>query len=418
MSDEELLMFFLMAVYLLEHNRQIRFRRMISFASAVLAARNMQMQMAAMRYFTSIYRRRQAWVFHRQENEFDVYYEADLNTSKHLDPNYWHVHYRMSRETFDFICRTVNGHLVKQQTNMRATIPVEKRVAVGLWWLANGGSYRSIGQVFGISRSIVCRITKDFVGALVHLRDEFICWPKTPEACARSVSTFRNLSPLPNVFGAIDGTHVEITAPERSTVDFFNRKQRYSIGCQGVCDGSLKFLSMSAGYPGSVHDSRILRNSWVFRDASRGHILTTPVFQLNQSTKIKPYLLGDAAYPLSEWLIKPFPQVKDIDHGQKMFNLALSQARVSIERAFGTLKGRWRLLLGKVILEPSFAADVVVACSVLHNICQDRQEPCEDVEDPYNEDEIQVQETRPSSDDLRQMLLKYISEHNTNESFE
>ena len=140
MSDEELMMFLLCAVHLLEQNRQIRFRRMISFATAVLAARNMQM--AAIRYFASIYRDRQAWVFHRQENDFDVYYAADLNTSKDLDPNYWHAHYRMSRETFDFICRTVNGNLVKQQTNMRVTIPVEKRVAVALWWLANGGSYR------------------------------------------------------------------------------------------------------------------------------------------------------------------------------------------------------------------------------------------------------------------------------------
>ncbi len=60
---------------------------------------------------------------------------------------------------------------------------------------------------------------------------------------------------------------------------------------------------MSAGYPVSVHDSRILRNSWVFEEESREHILTTPVFQLNESIKIKPYLLGDIADPLSEWLI-------------------------------------------------------------------------------------------------------------------
>ena len=175
---------------------------------------------------------------------------------------------------------------------------------------------------------------------------------------------------------------------------------------------------MSAGYPGSVHDSRILKNSWVFREASREHILTTPVFQLNDSHNIKPYLLGDAAYPLTEWLIKPFPQVKDIDLRQKRFNFALSQARVSIERAFGMLKGRWRLLLGKVNLEPSFAARVVIACSVLHNICQDRREACEDVVDPYSEDETQVQETRPSSDNIRQLLLEYIFQHNQNDSFQ
>lgn len=104
------------------------------------------------------------------------------------------------------------------------------------------------------------RITKDFVGALVHLRNDFICWPQNPEECLETVKSFKKLSVLPNVFGAIDGTLVRIAAPENSTVDFFNRKQCYSIGCQGICDRTMKFLSMSSGYPGSVHDSCILRN--------------------------------------------------------------------------------------------------------------------------------------------------------------
>ena len=46
MSDEELMMFLLCAVYLLEQNRQIRIRRIVSIASAALAARNIQMQIA------------------------------------------------------------------------------------------------------------------------------------------------------------------------------------------------------------------------------------------------------------------------------------------------------------------------------------------------------------------------------------
>eukprot|EP00794_Sanderia_malayensis_P002277 gene2277-2621_t len=145
---------------------------------------------------------------------------------------------------------------------------------------------------------------------------------------------FENLSPLPNILGAIDGTHIEIIAPENSTVDFFNSSDS-SISCQGVCDGNMIFMSM-----------------------------------LNSMVSIAPYLVGDAAYPLSDWLIKPFPYEKNMQYGPKMFNLALSQARVSIERAFAMLKGRWRILLGKLQLEPSSAADVVTTCTVLRNICQ------------------------------------------------
>eukprot|EP00794_Sanderia_malayensis_P009556 gene9556-10543_t len=300
---------------------------------------------------------------------------------------------------------------------MRDTIPVPKRVAVALWWLANGGSYRSVGQTFGISRSIVCRITKDFVGVMVLLRDRYIRWPRSLEECTKCIKTFENLSPLPNILGAVDGTHIEIIAPENSTVDFFNRKQRYSISCQGVCDGNLIFLSMSAGFPGSIHDSRMLRNSWVYAEATSREILRIPVFMLNSMVSIAPYLVGDAAYPLSDWLIKPFPYEKNMQYRPKMFNLALSQARVSIERAFGMLKSRWRILLGKLQLEPSFAADVVTTCTVLHNICQKRGEQLDEtlLELPCQDDN-NVHDTGASSNVVRDHLITYLEENSMNDT--
>ena len=120
----------------------------------------------------------------------------------------------------------------KDETNMRYTSPDPKKVAVAIWWLANGASYRSIGKTFGVSSCIVGRITKDVIGALVYLRNQFIVCPETEEQCKQTIKRFETLSPLPNVFGAIDGTHVHILALEDSTVDVFDRKQQYSIGIQ------------------------------------------------------------------------------------------------------------------------------------------------------------------------------------------
>ena len=50
MLDEELMMFFLCAVYLLEQNKQIRIRGIMS---AALAARNIQMQIAVIGHFVN-----------------------------------------------------------------------------------------------------------------------------------------------------------------------------------------------------------------------------------------------------------------------------------------------------------------------------------------------------------------------------
>ena len=107
---------------------------------------------------------------------------------------------------------------------------------------------------------------------------------------------------------------------------------------------------------------------------------------------------------------------------QQAFNLALSQAKVSIERAFGILKGRWRILLGKVSWEPSFAADLVIACTVLHNICQERNELEESVLDPYNEandgDHLNCNSivSEREGGRIRDYLVDYISETELNNS--
>eukprot|EP00794_Sanderia_malayensis_P000020 gene20-610_t len=115
----------------------------------------------------------------------------------------------------------------------------------------------------------------------------------------------------------------------------------------------------------SVHDSRMLRNLWFYNAANNEDILHAPQWSMNESVHLKPYLVCDAAYRLSRWLMKPFPYCKNMPEHQKAFNLALSQEKVSIEMAFGFLKGRRRVLLAKVCLKPSLAADLVVACTVL-----------------------------------------------------
>lgn len=54
---------------------------------------------------------------------------------------------------------------------------------------------------------------------------------------------------------------------------------------QVICDENVVFLDVLAGWPGSVHDSRVLRNSDIFNQAMNR-------FPGNA------HLLGDSGYPL------------------------------------------------------------------------------------------------------------------------
>ena len=80
-----------------------------------------------------------------------------------------------------------------------------------------------------------------------------------------SIETFSELSDLPDILSTIDGTHIEMKAPLESAVDYFSRYHHYDFIVQGVVNDQKLFLDFSAGFPVSLHDARVLRNSTLCR---------------------------------------------------------------------------------------------------------------------------------------------------------
>ena len=58
-----------------------------------------------------------------------------------------------------------------------------------------------------------------------------------------------------------------------------------------------------------------------------------------------PYtFIGDAAFPLKTWMMRPIPESADTQHSEKVYNYRLRRARRTIENAFGIVVARWRVL--------------------------------------------------------------------------
>lgn len=166
------------------------------------------------------------------------------------------------------------------------------------------------------------------------------------------MDTFEEQYKFPQIVGAIDACHIEINMPPENKEDNFNRKQYYNINLQGTVNSRLLFQHVAVGYPGRIHNGRVLRLSGIFDLAENEEILSAPTRMVNGGM-LRSMLVGDSAYPLKKWLIKPFSNRGRLSPQKRRFNEKLRAMRSVIERAFGLLKGRWRLLL-KMIEQSHF----------------------------------------------------------------
>lgn len=98
----------------------------------------------------------------------------------------------------------------------------------------------------------------------------------------------------------------------------------------------MQIIDVVAKWPGSVHDSRILKNSKLYEKFREGELPSLP----------NGIILGDSGYPLLEWLLLPFVEHPVMTEAQKLYNKAHKSARAVIDRIIGILKRRWACLNG------------------------------------------------------------------------
>ena len=284
---------------------------------------------------------RRVWAWPRPQNWFDV---PLVSPAWYL--SLWRPNFQMSRQTYNELCNVLRPDSIKQDTGMRRPVSVEKRVAVVLWRLDTGDMYRSCVLQYGIGESTAKVISEQFESALCRLKNSYIRFSYTDEEVQEVMDCFEEEYHFPQIAGAIDGSHIEIRAAPDNHKDYYNRKQFYSLVLRWDVAGKLLFRHNSFGYPGSVHNSRVLRLSGLADLAEKGQILKSPT-KIIQGYEVRPMLAGDSAYPLSVWLLKPFSTRENLLREEKKFNEKFSAMRAIVERAFGMLKRRWRILAKK-----------------------------------------------------------------------
>ncbi|XP_070529908.1 uncharacterized protein [Cardiocondyla obscurior] len=166
-------------------------------------------------------------------------------------------HFRITSTTANKLENRIAPLLVT--AGVEGSLPINPRtqMLVCIWILATPDSYRSMEVQFGMGKSSLHHCFIRVVHALCTSASEVICWADANNINAIK-ENFKAKAGIPDVIGAIDGSHIEIEAPKMDSASYRTSKKKYAVQLQAVCDASMIFTDCFAGYPGAVHDSNII----------------------------------------------------------------------------------------------------------------------------------------------------------------
>ena len=188
-------------------------------------------------------------IFRDRNNPLDYLHDTDLIQR-----------YRLPRDLINRVCDIVRDD-IDRATHRSSPLPVSLQVMVALRFYATGAFQTVIGDIHNISKASVSRTIYNVSGAIARKCHQFISMPTSRQDLLNISAQFLPASTLPNVFGAVDGTHIGVKAPSDEEHIYVNRKNFHSINVQGVCDANMKLLDVVAKWPGSAHDSFVWSNS-------------------------------------------------------------------------------------------------------------------------------------------------------------
>ena len=165
---------------------------------------------------------------------------------------------------------------------------------------------------------------------------------------------------FPNSLGAIDGKYITIQKPAGGGSFYYNYKHTHSVVLLAVAGPNYECLYADVGANGRCSDGGIWGTSSIAK------LLDEPQKIPGSDRVARFVLLGDDAFCLKTYLMKPFPQ-RDLTYEKRVYNYHHCRARRISENLLGIISNRWRVLGAPILLPPESVKNVLKAILVLHN---------------------------------------------------
>ncbi|ONK76969.1 uncharacterized protein A4U43_C02F1770 [Asparagus officinalis] len=352
-------------------------------------------------------------------DEFSKRIAGPLSLSKGLDR--FESVFKISRKTFNYICSLVRDDLLAKTSTFTFTdgrpLSIEDQVAVALRRLSSGESLLNVGVSFGMNHSTVSQVTWRFVESMEERAFHHLQWPKSDSELEAIKSKFQKIRGLPNCCGVIDTTHIMMCLPtmEQGSKVWLDHAKNHSMVLQAIVDPDMRFRDIVTGWPGSMDDDLVLRNSGFFQLCSKNSRLNGKKMHISEGSEIREYIIGDGAFPLLPWLITPFSGKEGVTESMMEFNRRHCATRMVAQRAMARMKEMWRIVQGEMWRPDKHRLPrIILVCCLLHNIVIDLEDDVRD-EMPlgHNHDEGYKQRFCEVVDEegvgLRERLAEYLN---------
>ncbi|XP_054779046.1 protein ANTAGONIST OF LIKE HETEROCHROMATIN PROTEIN 1 [Prosopis cineraria] len=286
---------------------------------------------------------------------------------------HWRSLYGLSYPVFTTVVDKLKPHIAISNLSL----PSDYAVAMVLSRLAHGFSAKTVATRYSLEPYLVSKITNMVTRLLAtKLYPEFIKIPVSRRRLVETTQAFEELTSLPNMCGAIDTSPVKLHSLPNDQKIPTSYRCRYgypSVLLQVVADHKKIFWDVCVKAPGGADDATHFRDSYLYNRLTSGDVVWDKVISV-RAHPVRPYIVGDWCYPLLPFLLTPFSPNGMGTPAQNLFDGMLMKGRSVVVEAIGLLKGRWKILQD-LNVGLSHAPQTVVACCVLHNLCQIAREP-------------------------------------------
>ncbi|XP_071628812.1 uncharacterized protein [Temnothorax longispinosus] len=280
----------------------------------------------------------------------------------------FHNYIRMSATQFENLTLLIGADIFKQH-HIREPIDVAERLLMTLRYLASGDSISSICYQYLVGLTTAANIISETCQALWNNLSSIVLPADLSEDKWLTVANnFADKWNFPHCIGAIDGKHIIIQCPAKAGSSYYNYKGSHSVVLLAICDANYIFQFVDIGAYGRRSDGGIFKESVFGQKFENNEMKLPKPAPISKNGDNLPYcLVGDEAFPLKTYLLRPYPGKQNTEYEKRVFNYRLSRARRTIENSFGILANRWRIFRKPIILSVDNTMKIVQATVCLHN---------------------------------------------------